>query len=287
MPIPFVGKRFDAAGFQAYLAQIQFTGFTPKFVTLHHTGSPSLAQRPHGFSSQHLQNLLHYYQNEQGWNGAPHLFIDDQPQPIIVFQRLDRRGVHAVSFNATSWGVEMLGNYDVEPFAAGRGAVVRDHAMQALAAMCKRLGVSADTLRFHRDDPTTSKTCPGNHVKKAEVVARVAALLQQTVPPDTSDDPWAEWKVVLPGGKTFIPVHSKDGRPIVQIRTFLRALDEPGNLALAQNKTVVRWTPSGGSPIDVAVAELDPAGSAWCLLRTVAEAAGRTLDVSGRTVTIS
>lgn len=287
MPVPFVGKRFDLAGFQAYLEQVRFTGFQPKFVTLHHTGSPTLAQRPQGFSSQHLQNLLHYYQNQLGWSGAPHLFIDDQPQPIIVFQRLDRRGVHAVSFNANSWGVEMLGNYDVEAFDMGRGAVVRDHAMQALAAMCRRLGVAADTLRFHRDDPTTSKSCPGHHVNKADVVRRVAALLQEEATPDTHDDPWADWSVVLPGGKTFMPVHSRDGRPIVQVRTFLKALEEPGNLALAQNKTLVRWTRAGGSPVELPVAELDSAGSAWCLLRTLAEATGRKVSVSGRTVTIS
>lgn len=286
MPVPFVGKRFDVAGFQAYLEQVKFTTFNPKFVTLHHTGSPSLAQRPQGFSSQHLQNLLHYYQNQLGWSGAPHLFIDDQPQPIIVFQRLDRRGVHAVSFNARSWGIEMLGNYDTEAFNSGRGAVVRDNSMQALAAMCRRLGVAADTIRFHRDDPTTSKTCPGNHVKKADVVSRVAALLQGAAPDDTSEDAFEAWNVVLPGGKTFIPVHSKDGRPIVQVRTFIKALEEPGDLALAQNKTVVRWT-RDGSTIELPVAELDAAGSAWCLVRTLAEKAGRTISVAGRTVTIS
>ena len=112
MAIPFVGKRFTPDELAAYLTQVQFSSFTPRFVTLHHTGAPNLAQRPNGFSAQHLQNLLHYYQNELGWRGAPHLFIDDRPQPIIVFQRLDRRGVHAVSFNKNPWGIDMLGNYD-------------------------------------------------------------------------------------------------------------------------------------------------------------------------------
>ncbi|MGV3724913.1 MAG: peptidoglycan recognition family protein [Actinomycetota bacterium] len=285
MAIPFVGKRFDAAGFEAYLGQVQFGTFKPTFVTLHHTGSPTLAQRPDGFSAQHLQNLLHYYQNQLGWSGAPHVFIDDQPKPIIVFQRLDRRGVHAVSFNRKSWGVEMLGFYDSDSFTSGRGAAVRDNAMEALALMCKRLGAAANTIKFHRDDPTTKKSCPGMLVKKSDVVSRVSALMNQTVTDDVSDDAWENWTVMLPGGSPFVPVHSKEGRPIVHVRTFLKALGEPGELSLAQNKSVVRWVRPAGV-VELSVEELDAAGSAWCLVRSIADAAGRTISVSERIVSV-
>jgi hypothetical protein len=186
MPIPFIGKRFTPQEFVQYLAGTNFTSFKPTSVTLHHTASPSLAMRPKGLSDQHLQNLLDYYQNQMGWSGGPHLFIDDKPNGIIVFQRLDRQGVHAKSFNSTSWGIEMLGDFDSEPFDSGRGATVRDMSMLALAAMCKRLGVAAETIKFHRDDPKTNKTCPGTKVLKQDVISRVAKLLNsvplQTVP---------------------------------------------------------------------------------------------------------
>ncbi len=211
--IPFVGKRFNPAEFKAYLAQVKFGTFVPKFVTLHHTGNPTLAMRPNGFSDQHLRNLLHYYEVTQKWSGAPHLFVDDREDGIIVFQRLDRKGVHAKSFNRNSWGIEMLGNFDVEPFDGGRGAKVRDISMRALALMCERLKVGADTIKFHRDDPLTTKKCPGIKVSKADVQTRVSALLKQPLPADLiPGSEWGEWKVVLPSGQEYEPVHETSGR---------------------------------------------------------------------------
>jgi len=287
MPVPYVGQRFDLAEFKEYLETIQFSGFQPQFVTLHHTGAPSLAQRPTGFSEQHLKNLLHYYQNQLGWSGAPHLFVDDRAEGIIVFQRLDQVGVHAKSFNSKSWGVEMLGNYDVENFHAGRGAKVRDCAMEAVAAMCRRLGVAAETIRFHRDYPLTKKSCPGKKVSKPDVVARVAALLQVPPPPDMgSTEAWKAWKVVLPSGKSYVPVHVEGGRPIVAIRSFLNELLPGGDFKLAPDHLTVRWSRPGGEPVDLPVAELDADGASWALVRDLAEAANRTLQVQGRTVRI-
>ena len=44
MTIPFVGKCFPkATDFLAYLETIKFGSWTPKFITMHHTGGPSLA----------------------------------------------------------------------------------------------------------------------------------------------------------------------------------------------------------------------------------------------------
>lgn len=285
MAIPFVGQRFHPEGFADYLRGVSFSGFTPEFATLHHTASPSLAMRPSGLSDQHLRNLLSYYQG-LGWSGAPHLFVDDRPDGIIVFQRMDRRGVHAVSFNARSWGVEMLGDYDSEPFHTGRGAAVRDNTMRALAAMCKRLGVSAETIRFHRDDPKTSKSCPGRLVSKADVVQRVAQAMGQAPPPDASpSEPRKEWEVALPDGRPFSPVHVQESRPIVPVRAFLRALGVEGSLRLEANRAAVLWTPPGSADVKrIPVAEFDNAGSAWALVRLLAEAAGRRIEVAGDVV---
>ena len=44
MAIPLVGKCFaTAAEFLAYLERLQFSAWRPRFVTMHHTGSPDLA----------------------------------------------------------------------------------------------------------------------------------------------------------------------------------------------------------------------------------------------------
>lgn len=285
--IPYVGKRFTIDTFRAYLEGVAFTGFKPKYVVLHHTASPSLAMRPQGFTDQHLKNLLHYYETTMGWSGAPHLFIDDRADGIIVFQRLDRKGVHAKSFNSDSWGIEMLGYYDKEPFHTGRGAKVRDNAMAALAAMCERIGVGADTIKFHRDDPKTTKSCPGRLVDKADVVRRVAALMAVPLPSDVGDDDtWASWTVRMPDGSSFEPVHVKDGRPIARIRQLLDQLAPGGAYRFTADEKWVEWTPAGGAPRLAPVIEFDEAGATWSYVRSLAEAAGREIRVEGREVQI-
>lgn len=135
-------------------------------VTLHHTAAPSLAQRPGGFTAQHIKNIQHFYQKQLGWSRGPHFFIDEDQvwgmTPPTV------RGVHAKSFNASSIGIEVLGNYDVESPDSGRGKQCWETAAAATKALLDWLGVSPDwrTVYFHRDDPRTSKSCPGKLVSK-------------------------------------------------------------------------------------------------------------------------
>ncbi|MDX2066368.1 MAG: peptidoglycan recognition family protein [Fimbriimonadaceae bacterium] len=285
--IPFVGRRFTPETFTEYLKTIRFKGtFVPQFVTLHHTGAPSLAQRPTGFEPQHLTNLLHYYQNQLGWSGAPHFFIDDRSDGIIVFQDLTKRGVHAASFNRISWGIEMLGNFDMEPFHTGRGAKVRDLSMQTLAICCKHLGVTADSIRFHRDDPQTSKSCPGRGVDKADVVRRVSTLLAAPTPPDLDEtDEMQNWKVILPGGAIHDEVRTKDGRPIALARLMLDQLSPGGTFKLNPQKTELSWT-SRNVVHKLRIAEIDENGRSWAFVRDLATAAGFALTVNQRVITI-
>ncbi|MBM3456919.1 MAG: N-acetylmuramoyl-L-alanine amidase [Armatimonadetes bacterium] len=281
MPIPYVGRRFTVAGFEEYLEGVEFGEFKPRFVTLHHTGIPSLAQRPSGFSETHLRNMLHYYQNQLGWSGAPHVFVDDRADGIIVFQRLDERGVHARSFNRESWGVEMLGNYDVESFREGRGELVRSLTIKTVAAMCRKLGVGAQTLRFHRDDPKTKKTCPGNRVVYQPLVRQIGYLL--LAPPNPSRE-YVPWEVLLPSGERWEPVHEHQDRPIVPLRRFLEALAPAGRLEWLTEEQTARWCSPGGSPVTVAVTEVDVAGASWALVRDLVGAAGLSLQIEGRTI---
>ncbi len=251
--IPFVGARFSPDAFRRHLAQLTFADFRPEFVTVHHTAVPSLAQRPNGFSAAHLQNLRSYYEREKGWSGAPHVFLDDQPDGIIVFQRLDRRGVHAASFNARSWGVEMLGNYDTESFTTGRGAEIRTLAIDAVALMCERLGVNADSVRFHRDDPKTSKTCPGTGIEKQVLLNAVATRM-------------GTWQVILPTGEASDEVRNRNGRALVPARKFLELL-YPDGAALQLNPLTGTLMVRGKMKFELGVYDLDSQGRAWVSLR--------------------
>lgn len=87
-----------------------------------------------------------------------------------MFTPLTTSGVHSSSWNGIAWGVEMVGDYEVEPFEAA----VRDNTVLALAVLHGHQGLDAEIIRFHKEDPqTTHRTCPGGNVDKADLIQRV------------------------------------------------------------------------------------------------------------------
>lgn len=168
-----VGKNFTPSDFQEYVAELTWDTWQPSFIVLHHTAIPSLVQRPNGFNNASMSGLQRYYRDELGWSAGPHLFIDDQPTGIWVLTPLTTPGVHAKSFNRYSLGVEMLGNYDIEEFNSGRGLAVQQNAIVAIAILSKALGIDPDSMMCHRDEPNTTKTCPGNNVDEFAFIQKV------------------------------------------------------------------------------------------------------------------
>jgi len=180
---PIVGRGFTLAQFAAYLQKFDEGSLTwdPDFVTIHHTAVPNLGQRPEGFVEQHMLNMRGYYRG-LGWRSGPHLFVDDHK--VWIFTPLSDRGVHARSFNAHGIGIEMLGDYDYpaqgEPMDnafTGRGKKVIANAQAVTAMLNLKFGFSADSLEFHRDDPKTSKTCPGEQIDKSDFERAVMGLM--------------------------------------------------------------------------------------------------------------
>lgn len=142
-----------------------------KSITIHHTAAPSLAQRPNGFTIQHIRNIQDFYSRPKskggkGWRTGPHLFIDDDE----IFGMCDFRskGIHASSFNSHSLGIEVLGDYDIEDPDSGRGKSCWVNTAETVRVLLEWLGLnkSISTILFHRDDPRTSKTCPGRRIEK-------------------------------------------------------------------------------------------------------------------------
>ena len=107
-----VGRGFTAADFEQYVQTIKLTLWHPQFVVLHNTFIPRLADWHQVPGEQRMQNLQHYYRDTQHWSAGPHLFIADDL--IWVFTPLDTPGVHSPSWNAISWGVELVGDYTTE-----------------------------------------------------------------------------------------------------------------------------------------------------------------------------
>lgn len=166
-----VGKQLTPDEFDVYVNNLKLGSWTPKGVTIHHTASPNLEMRPKGFTAQHLLNLQEYYRDEMGWSAGPHLFIDQTH--INIFSPLTDTGVHAVSFNKSHWGVEMLGDYDSEK----PDPKVIYNTYRAVSALLKKINRSESSVNFHRDDPTTNKTCPGKLIDKKWFIPGLANIM--------------------------------------------------------------------------------------------------------------
>lgn len=175
-----VGTVWTPAELRTHLGKLQKPAWC-KSITFHHTGAPSLEQRPKGFTAQHIKNIQSYYQTpnkkaKKGvWKSGPHLFIDDdQCWGMCDFRQF---GTHARSFNSNSIGIEVLGNYDVEAPNVGRGLACWQTAAAAGQILLEWLGLEASqlTVKFHRDDPKTTKTCPGKKVEKFWVLELMKA----------------------------------------------------------------------------------------------------------------
>ncbi len=172
-----VGRGFTPGAFRTYVATLAFSAWRPQFVVVHNTSAPRLSEWHSTPGEQRMRNLESYCRDQQGWSAGPHLFVADDL--IWVFTPLTTSGVHSPSWNAVSWGVEMVGEYEEEPF----GPAVRDNTVDALAVLHGWRGISAETLRFHKEDPlTTHKTCPGRNVDKADLIARLQARMRADAP---------------------------------------------------------------------------------------------------------
>lgn len=160
-----VGKGYRIDELQPYLDSVVMGTWKPELIVVHHCAAPSLAQRPNGFIPQHMLNLQDFYEGK-GWSAGPHFFTDEDQ--VWVFSPMNARGVHAVSFNKNSVGIEMLGDYDSEDPWNGRGLQVLTTTAKLIKMLEKKLGLTDSFIRFHREDPTTSKTCPGKKIGKQQ-----------------------------------------------------------------------------------------------------------------------
>jgi hypothetical protein len=169
-----IKKPFTIDGLKTYLKGIDFSKWKPSLIVVHHCAAPSLKQRPKGFVQQHMENLENYYEDDLGWSGAPHVFTDEDQ--AWVFNPLNEPGTHAVSFNRTGIGIEMLGDYDEEDPWSGRGLQVLTMTAQVVKVFLEFFGLGIEAIRFHRDDPKTNKTCPGEKISKEKFLALVRSV---------------------------------------------------------------------------------------------------------------
>lgn len=170
------------ADLKAYLSNLQWT-WRPSFIVLHNTGTPTLVRWRQTDELDRQKNLEHYYRDQQGWEGGPHFFVS--PTRILQGTPANLPGRHSPSWNHCTIGIEMAGDYDVEPFDPDvkRNAVVLMamlHSQLGLDPADYKLGVRG--LHFHKEDVKTQhKRCPGKNVDKPSLIKAVLFQMHGTV----------------------------------------------------------------------------------------------------------
>ena len=197
---------------------LQWTDWRPQGITLHNTAAPTLEQwaETGPRHDARIRNLQCYYENDKGWHAGPHWFVSRNW--INWFSDPLRPGVHSRCFNATRFGIEMVGDFDQEEFNSGDGALVRDNAVFLIAALNLKFGFDPDDLKFHVECKKDNHDCPGKKVVKAEVISRVrammAALKSEPVMSARAHVPAASASAGAPGRLRNIPANEFGGEAI-------------------------------------------------------------------------
>jgi hypothetical protein len=214
-----IGRGFRPQEFKDYVGTLSFSDWRPQFVVLHNTSEPRLSQWHSTPGEQRMLNLQDYYRNpdpasgKTAWSAGPHLFIADDL--IWVFTSLTTCGVHSPSWNGVSWGVEMVGEYEVEPFSPA----VRENTVDALAVLHAWRGIDPETLRFHKEDPkTTHKKCPGKNVDKADMIKRVQDRMGGSDQGEHLPDRLASMDGSILGGSAPVSQPNPEGEPASKTR---------------------------------------------------------------------
>lgn len=165
------GRGMTVAELKVHVDALSFSSWRPSFMVLHNTGAPKLSQWHSTPGAQRMKNLERYYRDEQHWSAGPHAFIADDL--IWLFTPFNTPGVHSPSWNGTSLGIEMVGDYAVEDDDFGPGFRVKMNAVALFATLHAKLGLNPETIRLHKEDRRTTHDCPGKDVDKAEFIRLV------------------------------------------------------------------------------------------------------------------
>ncbi len=185
---PAVKRAFSQEEFRKYVEALPSSKWRPSMIVWHNTAAPSLAQwiksadadRANGLvpGITRIGNLESFFKNNNGWSGCPHLFIANDA--IWVMNPLTAAGVHSPSWNSISFGIEHIGDFDVETDDSGAGLAVKNNGVFATAVLCEVFGIDpAMRIMLHKQDPKTTHDCPGHNmaIEKTAMISSVLDLM--------------------------------------------------------------------------------------------------------------
>jgi hypothetical protein len=150
-------------------------------IHMHHTWRPNHAQY-NGLSS--IQAMYNYHVHTNGWSDiAQHVSISSDGT-IWTGRPWNKSPASAVGFNSNKvFMFETIGDFDVgkDPLTGPQ----LDTVVLVIATLMSHFGLGNSALRFH-NEMTTEKTCPGNDVRKQDILDKVAAFQQDMTERDVA-----------------------------------------------------------------------------------------------------
>ena len=138
-------------------------------VVIHHTWRPTEDTWNGPVTMTAIKN---YYHKQLGWDSGPHLFLavgSKNPNHDGIWQMtaLNETGIHAgYTWNRKSWGIEVVGNFDLKPWSPEQQELVYGVTLSLLR--WRGIVPSINSVIGHREAPS-KKTCPGSRVDMNKV----------------------------------------------------------------------------------------------------------------------
>lgn len=240
----FEGVALSREQSHARIDALKWTDWKPQGITLHNTAAPTLAQWAESGPNHdaRIRNLQNYYENELGWHAGPHFFISRAW--INWFSNPLLPGVHSRCWNATRFGIEMVGDFNAEEFNSGDGSLVRDNAVFLIAALNNKFGFKAEDLTFHVECKQDNHDCPGHKVVKSDVIRRVKIAMADIVRP-TQPIPSGTG----PSGSATPDAHGS-GQPTAGPSSSISTNSDNAILKIAETSPLLRysWAQRGVAP---------------------------------------
>lgn len=159
--------------------------YTYKQLHIHHTWRPTKANFT-GSNHQALQEgMANYHINHNGWDDiAQHVTLT--PDGMFVTGRaFGTMPISIKGWNTGAFAVEMIGDFDIgQEKLEGKQ---RESIIELARYFSRRFGESS--IKFHREGPSVTKTCPGSGLSKADFIEEVRTMGK--VYKDVPDDRWS------------------------------------------------------------------------------------------------
>jgi len=147
-------------------------GFTFKQLHIHHTWKPDHSNFD---GNNHLtlqNNMRNYHVNTRGWSAiGQHVTLMPDGQ-YVTGRPFGKTPASIKGWNTGAFAIEMLGNFDTgnDPFDKAQ----KESILYIANYFGEKIGY--DNVKFHREGPGVSKSCPGTAIDKAEFIKEATDL---------------------------------------------------------------------------------------------------------------